>query len=188
MATRSFLYDIQVTLLDMPWPVWRRLLVPSTITFKKFHEAIQIAMGWQNYHLFEFRYGPIAVSIPDEDFLVDDFHYAARWKKLSSLNLSTSDILSYLYDFGDNWVHLLHIKGVRPLEHRELAVRCTGGEGACPPADVGGPYGYEQFLQTIYDSEDPEANHLIDWAGGAFDPWAFDRNHVNKEMAQRFKK
>ena len=35
--------------------VWRRILVPERYTFWDLHVAIQDAMGWQDYHLYEFE-------------------------------------------------------------------------------------------------------------------------------------
>ena len=36
-------------------PVWRGVLVPSTIKLPKFHAVIQSSMGWTNAHLHFFR-------------------------------------------------------------------------------------------------------------------------------------
>lgn len=38
-------------------PVWRRLIVPSTIALNELHHVIQIAMGCGNYHLYCFEKG-----------------------------------------------------------------------------------------------------------------------------------
>ena len=42
--------DKQVTLLDTDPPVWRRLLVPTTIRLDRLDRVIQAAMGWTNSH------------------------------------------------------------------------------------------------------------------------------------------
>lgn len=34
--------------------VWRRIIVPINMSFKKFHKVIQKAFGWKDYHLHEF--------------------------------------------------------------------------------------------------------------------------------------
>ena len=54
--------------------VWRRLHVPEGYSFWDLHVAIQDAIGWQDYHLHEFRVlhperGTIErLGIPDPEF------------------------------------------------------------------------------------------------------------------------
>jgi hypothetical protein len=38
-------------------PVWRPLLVPATIRLDKLHDVIQVAMGWEGYHMHAFADG-----------------------------------------------------------------------------------------------------------------------------------
>src|SRR3954468_23031042 len=45
---------LKVTLRDVKPPVWRRLLLPGTMTLADLHEAIQAAMGWHGGHLHAF--------------------------------------------------------------------------------------------------------------------------------------
>jgi hypothetical protein len=54
--------NLKVTLRGAKPPIWRRLLVPSTMTLGDLHLAIQAAMGWEDCHLHAFdidgrRYG-----------------------------------------------------------------------------------------------------------------------------------
>ena len=46
--------------------------------------------------------------------------------------------------------------------------------GACPPEDVGGPWGYGDFLDAIGDPQHDRHDELLEWIGGSFDPAAFD--------------
>ena len=52
---------------------------------------------------------------------------------------------------------------------------CIDGEEACPPEDVGGIGGYEEFLEAIADPA-PRRARQLSWSGWArsFDPAAFD--------------
>jgi len=45
---------LKVTLRDIRPPVWRRLLVPGRMTLGDLHDAIQVAMGWDDAHLHAF--------------------------------------------------------------------------------------------------------------------------------------
>ncbi len=52
--------------------VWRRLLVPDTCTLRELHGMIQVAMGWEGIHLYQFclrsrRYGSWEVSASSPD-------------------------------------------------------------------------------------------------------------------------
>lgn len=59
---------------------------------------------------------------------------------------------------------------------------CLEGERACPPEDVGGVSGYEDFLEIIHDPEHGEHEHMISWAGKGYDSEAFDPLSINKEL------
>lgn len=67
----TYQFNIQLKGITKP-PVWRRVLMPDTFTFEKFHEVIQAAFGWDDSHLFGFigktNKDNFAISIPD-DFL-----------------------------------------------------------------------------------------------------------------------
>jgi len=45
--------QLHIELLNITPIIWRRILVPTTITLPKLHSVIQIAFAWENYHLHE---------------------------------------------------------------------------------------------------------------------------------------
>jgi hypothetical protein len=53
------------------------------------------------------------------------------------------------------------------------------GKGACTPEDVGGIWGYAEFLKAIADPSHPEHEEFKEWVGGDFDPQLFDIEEVN---------
>ena len=57
-----------------------------------------------------------------------------------------------------------------PLE----TAMCITGANACPPEDIGGAPGYEEFLEAIRDPQHPEHQSMFDHCGGKFDPREFD--------------
>jgi hypothetical protein len=59
---------------------------------------------------------------------------------------------------------------------------CVEGARACPPEDVGGVWGYQEFLEAITDPEHEDHDGLLEWAGGSFDPEAFDPAAATREM------
>ena|SRR5215207_8324310 len=62
------IYQVKVTLKGSKPPIWRRLLVPSDTRLGKFHEILQIAMGWTDSHLHQFIVGQTFYGTPDPDF------------------------------------------------------------------------------------------------------------------------
>jgi hypothetical protein len=49
--------QLKVTLRGVRPPVWRRLLMPGTMTLSQLHTAIQAVMGWHDCHLHVFNIG-----------------------------------------------------------------------------------------------------------------------------------
>ena len=58
---------------------------------------------------------------------------------------------SYTYDFGDGGERTQAEEGWNASSDSPKPLSCLAGENACPPEDVGGPLGYEIFLQAISD-------------------------------------
>ncbi len=90
---------------------------------------------------------------------------------------------SYQYDFGDSWMHSITVEKIEPSEHKMGCANIIDGQRACPPEDVGGPYGYEEFLNTIQKAPaSQEGRDNLMWVGGPFDPDAFDRRASNSAL------
>ena len=158
--------------------VWRRIQVPHSITLGRLHRVIQATMGWTDSHLHEFIIGGAHFGVPDpeNDYLPYPVHPEGRVKLDTALMGRRH--FDYLYDFGDNWEHKLRIENTLisvPLAHPV----CVDGANACPPEDVGGSPGYEDFLRIIQDPHDPEHEAMLTWCGRTFDPTAFDIDQVN---------
>ena len=173
--------------------VWRRIQVPEKYSFWDLHVAIQDAMGWKDYHLHEFIVIDAKTSrvkrigIPDDEML-DEQPCLAGWT-VSIVRYLTygTDPVRYRYDFGDDWEHAVEFEELLPADEGAYP-RCVAGAGACPPDDVGGTTGYKAFLQTIADRRNPERAAMLRWAGGAFDPHAFDPKAVQfDDPAKRWK-
>lgn len=57
MANQTTAYHLRLTLRDIDPPIWRSLVVPSTITLAKLHRVFQVTMGWQFSRLHQFVVG-----------------------------------------------------------------------------------------------------------------------------------
>lgn len=87
-----------------------------------------------------------------------------------------------MYDFGDNWTHQLTVEKIVSAEAGVRYPRCVAGQGACPPEDVGGPWGYEEFQAALTDPSHPEHDERLEWAGGPFDPHHFDLAEADRAL------
>jgi hypothetical protein len=181
ITARTRIFQLKVQLREVSPPVWRRVLVPGEMSLAELHEVVQVAMGWTDSHLHEFEIGGARYGVPDPDWGFDDVADESR-VKLWQVAVEGSR-LRYAYDFGDGWQHDVIVEKVLG---RQLGLRypcCLAGRRACPPEDVGGPWGYEEFLAAVGDPGHDEHEHWMEWAGGSFDPAEFDLAAVNKALA-----
>lgn len=150
---------LRVTMRDVTPRVERIIDVPATITLDELHEVLQIAIGWTDSHLHQFRTGSRVYAVPFEDAEdgVDE-----RGVRLSALPPS----FVYAYDFGDGWEHEVEVVGPGGE-----APDCVDGEGTCPPEDCGGPYGYAQLLEALADPRHPEHEAMRNWVGDGLRPF-----------------
>ena len=87
----------------------------------------------------------------------------------------------YVYDFGDDWEHILTLEKILPREKGTKYPVCIKGSRACPPEDCGGIWGYDELVEIISDPEHEEYHKMIEWLGGGFDAEAFDVNSIEFE-------
>ena len=92
--------------------------------------------------------------------------------------LAEGDSMVYVYDLGDKWRHQVVLEKILPSDAATNPV-CLDGERRCPPEDVGGPSGYDEFLQVIFEPGHDEFKNFRGWAGGKFHAEEFDLGAVN---------
>lgn len=168
--------------LDQTSPlVWRRIEVLASSTFWDLHVAIQDAFGWLDYHLHEFEVGSLPIGIPDE---YGERDTVPGWTVPLSAHIGRIRTLSYLYDFGDDWHHTIHLEEVKDADG-EPYPRCLAGENATPPEDCGGIYGFEDLKEILTRPRTAKYREMRDWLKNShakvywpFDPLAFDHTQV----------
>jgi tetratricopeptide (TPR) repeat protein len=173
-------YQLKVTLKGTRPPVWRRLQVPADTRLSKLHDILQVAMGWTDSHLHQFQVGRRVIGVPDPDDWreVED----ERRVRLADVASREKARLTYEYDFGDSWEHEVVVEKILPAEARVRLPVCLAGRRACPPEDVGGVWGYADFLVAIQDPRHPEHAAMLDWIGGEFEPEAFDPAEISAAL------
>lgn len=175
--------QVRIELRGTKPKVWRRVLVPQTITLMKLHLVIQAAFGWGHSHLHEFidgegeRYGAA-----DPMYDTPDSINSENVRLTKVLRTST---LSYVYDFGDYWDHRITIEKTLPADPLLTLPFCVGGASATPPEDCGGVPGYAEFVRAMADPNDSEHAHLAEWIGvDSWDPKVFDSTEANDRLAE----
>jgi hypothetical protein len=181
----DWVWQLRIELLDVQPLVWRRLLVPADITLPKLDRVIQTALGWTNSHLHEFVINGTRYAVPDPDGMDDLPHVDERRVVLHEALGMDTRCFDYVYDFGDDWHHLVLVEDLYPQRPQPTSlIQCIGGENACPPEDVGSSGGYAEFLEAIADPLHEEHRNYLTWVGGHFDPTQFDREAVNRALAK----
>lgn len=180
MSTNVSIYQIKVTLEDSKPPIWRRILVRSDFDLEMLHYILQVVMGWENYHLHQFIVGQTYYGEPHPDYGFE--MHEERQVRLDQLVPGEGFKFRYEYDFGDSWMHQLVVEKVLPPEPGQQYPVCVKGKRACPPEDVGGVWGYDDFLEAIRNPDHPEHEDYLEWIGGEFDPEEFDLDETNEML------
>jgi len=178
MSERFYLLKIQ--LLGIEPSIWRRFVVPASITLDRLHDVIQIVMGWTDSHLHEFTIGNKRYTEYPES--KEDGLVCGRYR-LGDLIKQKGRTFRYLYDFGDGWVHELVLEESRYFNPElRTGLACLDGQRACPPEDVGGVPGYFEFLNALKDPNHEEHESYTEWSGGSFDSERFEPASNNWEL------
>lgn len=180
------IYQFKVTLIGVAPPIWRRIQVAGGYTLAQLHRVLQVAMGWENCHLYMFRigsktYGPSNIDDDDDLGLIE-----AKRAHLSAVLSSVGTSSTYVYDYGDNWQHELLLEAIVMPAQDTTYPRCVAGERRCPPEDVGGIGGYTDYLEAMADPNHDEHEEMMMWRG-PFDPEEFSVVGVNQELAKKFR-
>lgn len=151
-------------------PVRRIVDTSIRLTLDELHEVIQVAMGWENCHLYQFVVAAKTYRVPDIEWdrpctVIDP---QTTW--LVELIAEWSNRIAYVYDFGDNWIHHIAITPVGPAEVGIAYPRLVEAIGRCPPEDVGGVPGFCEFLDAMKKPRSKRHRELVEWYGSIFDP------------------
>ena len=177
-------YQFTVTLRNIHPPIWRRIQVWEDARLAQLHRALQMVMGWEDYHLYEFRIGGNIYAVPDledERKIID-----VKRIRVHDVLQRVGTEVKYVYDLGDYWQHDLLLEDILQPGADTPYPRCIAGERNCPPEDVGGSVGYEDYLDAMADPEHEEHEDMIQWRG-PFDVEAFSVEEINKQLEKKFR-
>ena len=192
--------QLKIKLTDITDPiVWREILVPVDYNFDQLHHIIQAAFGWRSSHLYMFAENGfqdlITISSPFDTEACVNAQKVAIFPILN--NLHSRKILSgqsagmkYIYDYGDSWEHEISTVGF--VDAAKAEIKLLDGEGACPPEDCGGIYGFSDLkkcLKTNLPSE-IHGESWIPWLNNMgylnYDPNVFDLKKARKRLSMLY--
>ncbi len=180
--TATSIARLHVTLDDVKPMVQRRIEVPLAIRLDRLHLVLQAAMGWTGSHLYEIRARDVGWGLPDPDF--DEGPLDARKARLVDvLEDAGVKTIKYLYDYGDGWEHTVKVERITDAVPGTAYPVLINAVGRCPPEDVGGSWGYAEFLDAIADPAHENHAEMKNWIGETFDPKAVDVEALADDVA-----
>ncbi len=120
-------------------PIWRRIQIRKSSTFRDLHKAISLSMGWFESHLHEFRMASgTIIGMPNDDDIGralgnERVTIPEKSVKLVTHFKTVGDRCVYEYDFGDGWTHEVLLEKICPMDEKLNYPNCIDGARACPP-------------------------------------------------------
>lgn len=178
--SKASIYEMKVRLKESRLAIWRRFQVSGNITLYKLHQALQVVMGWDDYHLYEFLIGKLRYGELNPDYSPET--KGARRVRLNDIFTREMAKFTYIYDFGDYWEHEIVVERISLASQALRHPVCIEGKRACPPEDCGGIWGYTDLLKIIRNPAHEEYERMMEWLGDEFDPKRFDIDGVNRRL------
>ena len=179
------MFTFHIKLIGTVPLVTRTFKVSSESSIYVLHHIIQVVMGWNNYHLYQFEVGDLVIAdkrLWDEDEMgpITD----AKEVSVGEVFTEVGTTAVYEYDFGDGWMHHLELvdRSIHPTQ--EVLPLVISGENACPPEDCGGIHGYKELLEVLKNPKHPEYRETKVWVGTKFNPTNFSVDVCNKVLGK----
>ncbi len=173
------IFELRIELQNIAPKVWRRVAVPHQLSLGQLHEIIQSVMPWDNSHMHTFADGEQQqYADPSQDLDGAEDEWTVKLRDVPS---EDSPRLLYIYDFGDEWRHLITLLKAGPGDANTRYPICLAGKSAAPPEDCGGPPGYANMLEALADATRQDHSHYLEWIG-SWDPETFDLESANKRL------
>ena len=145
--------QLKVSLAGFRPPIWRRVLVPATVTLGDLHVVIQVLFGWDGDHLHVFEAGKKQYSDTFVNLEGTGDEEAVRVGDA----MGPGGRILYTYDLGACWEHEITLETTVPRDHSQDYPVCVEFRGDSPV--------------EYWSEEEPE------------EPEPFDLNEVNRRLA-----
>lgn len=123
-------YQLKVGLMRWRPPIWRRILVPSTVTLGDLHAVIQILFGWDGDHLHQFEADGKRYTDPFVDLGGDEKDESEVRLREAFAGAATK--IRYEYDFGASWWHEITLERTAERNPGTTYPLCTAFSGDSP--------------------------------------------------------
>ena len=154
-------FRVRVDLRHATPPIWRRLEVRSDLTLDVVHRVLQASFGWTDSHLWRFSIGGDPFDSSSQLFLCpwddeegetdDEGGIPASAVRLDEVVQVPGEILSYVYDYGDNWGITLRLEDVLPAVLGTPSAVAVDGRRGAPPEDCGGCRTADDLAEVLED-------------------------------------
>lgn len=177
------IYQLKISIKGAKPPIWRRVLVESETSFYGLHRIIQSIFSWDDSHLYEFE-GNIA-TYTEKESIEEGFGGFKTMHESDKFSIETElknekDKITYTYDFGDHWEHVVLLEKILPREQSIDYPTCTGGRREGPLEDCGGIYRYNEIAEAI-EKPTLDNQYVLEQYEEWFDD--FDPSFFQKELA-----
>jgi hypothetical protein len=199
--TNKSVVQLHIVLHDCDIEISRKVIVPANLNLAQIHTVIQLAMGWSNSHLYEFRVSDVQFHDVETAYQLlahfDDDDDRGTIKIVT--NWTIADVaeefgrnLTYTYDFGDSWLHNIVITPAVDFADGHAGYDLVSMKGLCPPEDCGGISEFNRTLSYFrrvagsFDSFDvqfaKQRGEVYDWLGQDYDPYAQPKLEDHRAM------
>ena len=98
--------------------IWRRVQVPDSLTLRQLHGVIQVVIGWEGIHLFQFmlrarRLGSLELAARSPDVPLSVLRVGARFR--------------YEYDLNIPWEHEVRLESRHQADPQRSYPICLMG-------------------------------------------------------------
>lgn len=175
-------YQLKITIKNSRPPIWRRIIVPEHITFVDLDNIIEAAFGWTHDHMFAFKFGNWEEEFVGTPFGSDEDTADVCIDPWMEEGIS----FSYIYDFGDDWVHTIKVEKIVPYEERYPQV--TKYKGPNMIEDCGGIWGFYEYIDEAEPFDMEAVNekfrtwNLAETYPEADDDWMTDDDEYREAM------
>ena len=162
-------YQLKIQIKNSHPPIWRRVVVPSGITFEELAEILNITMGWIGCHMHCFEFSRLGISVEmksDELDFFENMDEESLDEKETVIDtfLERQNNFTYVYDFGDDWEHKVTVEEI--IDDYEYSyAKVLKYKGETPYEDCGGIYGYYEMQDILSNPKHYRYSEIKDWVG-----------------------
>ncbi len=186
----EYVVGVRIELCNVEPKIWRRIQVPAYITLTTLHSIIQTVFDWDGDHLSAFKVRQEYLFVPSDDEF-NEHGYSSDDIDLCDFIDRDINRFEYVYDFGDQWKHLIVLGKPRLIDSPMNVAKLLGGARCAPLEDMSGTYAYDEYLDYIETHGIPDSEHIhgcdeddpLSWMiESRFDPEEFDKEALQTKL------